>query len=299
MLAVTVAVLANPTAARGRNADILPAVVARLGAEGHAVRVLSADTRAEALASAHAAVADGATALVAVGGDGTVHLGLQAVGGTSVPFGIVPTGTGNDFAVQVGVPKDPAAAADAVAKAIRSGTTRPLDLAQVIGVAGERAWFGAVLAAGFDAIVNERANGMRFPRGPQRYNVAIAAELIRLAPRHYKMTLDGVTHEFDSVLVAVGNTASYGGGYKIVPAADPTDGELDIVVGKPMGRITFARIRPSVYQGTHVQSPLVETYRARTVEIVSDGITAYADGERICPLPVTITCVPGALNLLG
>jgi diacylglycerol kinase (ATP) len=169
----------------------------------------------------------------------------------------------------------------------------------VQGVEGERVWFGAVLAAGFDAIVNERANGMRFPRGPQRYNVAIAAELIRLAPRHYKMTLDGVAQEFDSVLVAVGNTASYGGGYKLVPAADPTDGMLDIVVGKPMGRLTFARIRPSVYEGTHVDSPLVETYRARTVEIVSEGITAYADGERICPLPITVTCVPGALNLLG
>ena len=103
---------------------------------------------------------------------------------------------------------------------------------------------------------------------------------------------------FDSVLVAVGNTSSYGGGYKIVPDADPTDGVLDIVVGRPMGRMTFAKIRPKVYQGTHVQSPLVETYRAKTIEIVSDGITAYADGERICPLPITITCVPGALSLL-
>jgi diacylglycerol kinase (ATP) len=299
MLAVTVALLANPTAARGRHADLLPAIVARLGAEGHAVRVLPAGSRDEALSSAHAAVAEAATALVAVGGDGTVHLGLQAVAGKPVPFGIVPTGTGNDFAVQVGVPKDPAEAAEAVARAIAGHTTRQVDLAQVQGADGARIWFGAVLAAGFDAIVNERANAMRFPRGPQRYNVAIAAELIRLAPRHYKLTLDGVTHEFDSVLVAVGNTASYGGGYKIVPAADPTDGLLDIVVGKPMGRLTFARIRPSVYEGTHVDSPLVETYRARTVEIVSEGITAYADGERICPLPVTITCVPGALNLLG
>jgi len=299
MLAVTVAVLANPTAARGRHANLLPAVVARLGAEGHAVRVLPAGTRDEALASAHAAVAEAATALIAVGGDGTVHLGLQAAAGKSVAFGIVPTGTGNDFCVQLGLPKEPEAAAEAIALALNEHRTRPVDLARVQGVDGAPVWFGAVLAAGFDAIVNERANGMRFPRGPQRYNVAIAAELIRLAPRHYKMTLDGVAHEFDSVLVAVGNTASYGGGYKIVPAADPTDGMLDIVVGKPMGRLAFARIRPSVYEGTHVDSPLVETYRARTIEIVSDGITAYADGERICPLPVTITCVPGALNLLG
>jgi diacylglycerol kinase (ATP) len=295
---VTVAVLANPTAGRGRYAAVLPEVFARLGAEGHAVRLLPANTRAEALDSARQAVADKPTALVAVGGDGTVHLGLQAVAQSGVPFGIVPAGTGNDFAEEVGVPKDPIEAAAKVVRALQDGRTDGLDLARCQGVGGEDVWFGAVLAAGFDAIVNERANHIRFPRGLQRYNVAIAIELARLAPRHYKMTLDGVTHEFDSVLVAVGNTRSYGGGYKIVPAADPADGMLDIVVGRPMGRMTFARIRPKVYEGTHVQSPLVETHRARTIEIVSDGITAYADGERICPLPITITCVPGALRLL-
>jgi len=295
---VSVAVLANPTAGRGRHAGALSLVAGRLASAGFAVRELAASTREEALTAAKDAVADGPEALVVVGGDGTVHLGLQAVAATGVPFGIVPCGTGNDFSAQVGVPQDPAAATDALIAAIRGGTTKSLDLAECQGVAGERVWFGAVLAAGFDAIVNERANHIRFPRGPQRYNVAIAIELLKLAPRHYKMTLDGVTHEFDSVLVAVGNTASYGGGYLIAPAADPADGMLDIVIGKPMGRLTFAKIRPSVYEGTHVQSPLVETHRAKTVEIVSEGITAYADGERICPLPITITCVPGALRLL-
>ncbi len=111
------------------------------------------------------------------------------------------------------MPEEPAAAADAIVAALGEASTRALDLAECQGVGGERVWFGAVLAAGFDAIVNERANRMRFPRGPQRYDVAIAIELLRLSPRHYTMTLDGVTHEFDSVLVAVGNTASYGGGY--------------------------------------------------------------------------------------
>jgi diacylglycerol kinase (ATP) len=295
---VSVAVLANPTAGRGRHAGALSLVAGRLASAGFAVRELAASTREEALTAAKDAVADGPEALVVVGGDGTVHLGLQAVAATGVPFGIVPCGTGNDFSAQVGVPQDPAAATDALIAAIRGGTTKSLDLAECQGVAGERVWFGAVLAAGFDAIVNERANHIRFPRGPQRYNVAIAIELLKLAPRHYKMTLDGVTHEFDSVLVAVGNTASYGGGYLIAPAADPADGQLDIVIGKPMGRLTFAKIRPSVYEGTHVQSPLVETHRARTIEIVSEGITAYADGERICPLPITITCVPGAVQVL-
>jgi diacylglycerol kinase (ATP) len=98
--------------------------------------------------------------------------------------------------------------------------------------------------------------------------------------------------------VAVGNTTSYGGGMKMCPAADPSDGLLDIVVAAEMSRSTLVRLQPRLYQGTHVRHPLVSSYRARTVEIHADGITGYADGERACPLPVTVTADPGALRLL-
>lgn len=292
--AMTVAVLANPTAAKGRAAALVPGLVARLRAAGVDVVLVPGGSRAEALEAAAGAVRDGVDALVAVGGDGTVHLALQAVAGTGVPLGIVASGTGNDFAVRLGVPLEPGAAVDAIV----AGATRAVDLARVDGEGGS-VWFGAVLAAGFDAIVNEAANRLRFPRGPLRYTVAIVAELVKLAPRHYVMTLDGVRSEFDSVLVAVGNTASYGGGYLITPAADPTDGLLDVVVAQPLGRVTFMRIRPRVRDGSHVEHPLVDSYRARVVTLDSPGITAYADGERLLPLPITVTCVPGALRVLG
>jgi diacylglycerol kinase (ATP) len=294
-----VAVLVNPIAGRGRFSAAIPAVLAALRETGRPVVTLSADSAAVALAAARGAVADGATALVAVGGDGTIHLGLQAVAGTGVAFGAVPAGTGNDFAVSVGLPEDPVAAAHAVADAIKAGRTRPVDLARMTNGDGEQRWFGAVLAAGFDAIVNERANRMRFPRGPRRYDVAIVAELLRLRPKPYRLVLDGVPHEVRGVLVAVGNTPSYGGGMKICPGADPTDGLLDVVVGAEMGRLTMMRIKPHLYNGTHVDHPLVTTYRARTVELDAPGITGYADGERAFTLPVSITCEPGALSLLA
>jgi diacylglycerol kinase (ATP) len=233
------------------------------------------------------------------GGDGTIHLGLQAVAGTSVAFGAIPAGTGNDFAAAMGLPETPHAAAHAVADALKAGRTRRVDLARMVDSSGEQRWFRAVLAAGFDAMVNERANRMRFPRGPRRYDVAIVVELLGLRRKPYRLVLDGVPHEFKGVLVAVGNTASYGGGMKICPGADPTDGLLDIVVGAEMGRLTLMRIKPHLYSGTHVDSPLVTTYRARTVELHAPGITGYADGERAFPLPVTITCEPGALSLLA
>ncbi len=294
-----VAVLLNPTAGRGRYRAVLPTVLDRLRTGGRTVEVLDATTSDAALTACQGAVRDGAGALVAVGGDGTVHLALQAVAGTGVAFGAVPAGTGNDFAVQIGMPEEPVAAAEKIAGALRDGGTHKVDLARLTDAEGNVRWFGAVLAAGFDAIVNERANGMSFPRGPRRYDVAIALELMRLRPRRYTLVLDGVAQEVDAVLVAIGNTASYGGGMRIVPAADPTDGLLDIVVGGRFSRIAFARIKPRVYQGTHVEHPLVETYRAATVEVRAEGIVCYVDGERCCPLPVTVAAAPGALNVLG
>ncbi|NJP35046.1 diacylglycerol kinase [Micromonospora thermarum] len=293
-----VAVLANPTAGRGRHLGLLPQVLERLAAAGRPVRMLEARSAVEAQAACHEAVAEGASGLVAVGGDGTVHLALQAVAGTSVPFGAVPAGTGNDFAVDTGFPADPLAAANVIAAAVRDGRSHPVDLARVTAADGTRRWYGAVLAAGFDAIVNERANRMRWPRGPRRYDLAILVELARLRPRRYTLRLDGETHEVDAVLVAVGNCPTYGGGMRICPAADPTDGLLDVVVGGRFDRRTLMRVKPRIYQGTHVEHPLVRSYRARTVEVAAEGITTYADGERAVDLPVTITVVPGAVRLL-
>lgn len=293
-----VAVLANPTAGRGRYAGLLPRLLDRLAEGGRPVRLLTAGTAAEAEAACHQAVAEGVAALVTVGGDGTVHRGLQAVAGTAVPFGPVPAGTGNDFAAETGFPADPLAAVEVIAGALRDGRTTPVDLARIVGPDGATRWYGAVLAAGFDAIVNERANRMRRPRGPRRYDVAILVELARLRPRRYALRLDGEPVEVDAVLVAVGNTASYGGGMRVCPQADPTDGLLDVVVGGRFRRRTLIRVKPRIYRGTHVAHPLVSTYRARTVELTAEGITTYADGERALPLPLTVTAVPAAVRLL-
>lgn len=293
-----VAVLVNPTAGRGRHRELVQEVLSALRTSGRDVRELEASSVAEASAACQAAVADSAGALVAVGGDGTVHVAIQAVAGTSVPFGVVPAGTGNDFANELGVPAQPVAAARAVAEALRTGLSRPVDLGRMSGPGGYQRWFAAVLGAGFDAIVNERANAMRWPKGPRRYDLAIFAELLRLRPRRYRIVLDGSPIEVDAVLVAVGNTASYGGGMRMCPDADATDGTLDIVVAGSISRTTLLRLQPRVYKGTHVAHPMVTAYRARTVEIAADGITSYVDGERACPLPVTVTAMPGALVLL-
>ncbi|MBV1852949.1 diacylglycerol kinase [Catellatospora tritici] len=294
-----VVVLRNPGAGKGRHRGSLPSVLERLGSAGRPVRVLEANSAVEAEAACRQAVADGAGALVAIGGDGTVHLAQQAVAGTGVPLGVIPAGTGNDFATSAGLPTDLFAAADAVAAALRDGRARALDLARLTTPDGQTRWFGAVLAAGFDAIVNERGNRMRWPRGPIRYDIAVLLELARLRARRYQVTVDGQQREIDAILLAVGNTSRYGGGMRICPDADPTDGLLDMVWAEPVSRTTLIRIKPRVYSGTHVTHPKVRSLRARSITLATDDIVCYADGERICPLPITIEAVPGAVSLLA
>ncbi|GAA2508920.1 diacylglycerol kinase family protein [Winogradskya humida] len=293
-----IAVLVNPRAGRGRHRGLLPGVLEALGRSGRPVRVLTADDGAGAEDACRQAVAEGVGAIVSVGGDGTVHRALQAVAGSEVPLGVVPAGTGNDFASAVGVPGEGLAAAEAISRALRDGRDGRVDLAKVVTCDGTVRWFGAVLAAGFDAIVNERANAMRWPRGPRRYDLAIALELARLRTRRYDLVLDGVEHSFDGVLVAIGNGHSYGGGMRICPAADPRDGMLDVVIGGDLGRAALTRLKPRLRRGTHVGDPEVTAFRAREVRVGAEGIVGYADGERVAALPLTVSCEKGAVRLL-
>jgi diacylglycerol kinase (ATP) len=156
-----------------------------------------------------------------------------------------------------------------------------------------------VMAAGFDAIVNERANRMTWPRGQMRYNIATLAELRTFRPLSYTLDLDGQQRRLDAMLVAIGNGPSFGGGLRITEGALLDDGLLDVVIIKPMSKAGLVRTYPKLFKGTHVTHPQYEHHRVRCVTVAAPGIVAYADGERFGALPVTVECVPGALNVLS
>ncbi|GAA2876403.1 hypothetical protein Acy02nite_05900 [Actinoplanes cyaneus] len=293
-----IAVLANPRAGRGRHRGLLPGVLHALGAAGRPVRLLEAETGVAAEQVCHRAVADGAVALVAVGGDGTVHRALQAVAGRPVGFGVIAAGTGNDFATAVAVPADPLLAAAGITAALEADRHHRIDAALAADAAGRERWFCAVLAAGFDALVNECANRMAWPRGPRRYDLAIMLELARLRARTYTLEIDGETRTVRAEIVAVGNAASYGGGMRILPDAEPADGLLDVIYASPLGRGGLTRLKPRLRRGTHVTDPRVTVLRARHVRVHAEGIVGYADGERLGPLPLDVKVVPGAIRLL-
>jgi diacylglycerol kinase (ATP) len=289
-----VAVLVNAVAGRGRAARALPSVTAALSDAGVAPRLLTAADRDDAERQTAAAVADGVAAVVALGGDGAAHAALQAVAGTGTPLGLLPAGTGNDLALALGVPTDPVRAAQAVAADLSTGSVRLIDAART----GNR-WWATVLCCGFDSAVTDRANRLRWPRGPRRYDIAILAELARLRPREVALTVDGVGSRREVTLIAVGNTSWYGGGLRIAPGADPADGLLEVVVVGPVSRRELVRTRPRLAAGTHVDHPAVTVLRGREVALHGAGLSTYADGEPVSALPAVSVCVPGAVGVLG
>ncbi len=239
------------------------------------------------------AVGSGSEVLAVMGGDGMMHLGLNTVAeahanGTSVTtLGMIPAGTGNDFCRGVGLdPDDPIAAA----RVIASGEVRALDLARV----NDR-FVGAVVASGFDALVNRRANSMPWPKGSLRYPLATLAELRLFAPLHYRLVIDGVVRDLDAMLVAIGNTSSYGGGLKICPNADPTDGDLDITIVHPVSRFKLLQLLPQMYSGKFARDPCVEQLRAKEVTVIGPGLVGFGDGEMIGATPLAVTSVARAL----
>lgn len=241
------------------------------------------------------AVAGGTDALVIAGGDGVISLALQALARSDIPLGIIPAGTGNDHAREYGLPTDnPEAAADVVC----DGWAETVDLGRIRSGDGAEKWFGTVMAAGFDSLVSDRANTMRWPHGRMRYNVAMLAELSQLRPLPFRLVLDEREIVADVTLAAFGNTKSYGGGMLICPNADHADGKLDITIVRSGSRTRLVRLFPTVFKGTHVELDGVTTDRARTVRVESPGINVYADGEFACALPVEVSAVSGALKIL-
>ncbi|MCM2577041.1 diacylglycerol kinase [Streptomyces meridianus] len=285
----------NPTAGRGRGAHAAQPAAGALREAGFAVRTVVGEDADAALGRAREAVAGGTGALIAVGGDGMVSLALQALAGTDTPLGVVAVGTGNDFARYNGLPvRDPAAAGRLIAESLKGSRIRSVDL----GRSGDR-WFGTVLASGFDSRVNDRGNRMRWPTGRLRYDVAMLLELADLRPIPYRIRLDdGPVQEIEATLVAVGNGPSYGGGMRICADAQLDDGLFDITVVGECSRTTLLKVFPRVYRGTHLSHPAVTVHRAAKVSLEADGITGYADGERVGPLPLTAEAVPAAVRVV-
>ncbi len=240
---------------------------------------------------ARQAVESGADIVVAAGGDGTVCEVANGLLGRSAVLGVLPCGTGNDFARTLGIGTDMALAM----RTLAFGESRMVD----VGKCGQ-GHFVNVAGCGFDAQVAHRINhGFRRLRGTTAYIAATLTTLRDYRPTPVRLTIDGITHEQKIMLCAIANARSYGGGMRIAPNADLFDGMFDLIVVGELSKFAFLKAFPNVFRGTHISHPSVTVLRCRNVQIESESpIPVLADGEELSATPVSFEVVPKALSVM-
>ena len=290
-----IAVIANPTSGRGKGEKLIPKVDALLRSMdvGHTMEICRGPEDPERLA--RKAAEGGAEIVVALGGDGQVGLCANGLIGTGAALAVFPAGSGNDFAKHIGLnPRDPLSAA----RLLSQPATRAIDVVRARAPEGER-YFVNVAGAGFDSEVNVLANRTRFVKGTAKYIYSVFMTLARFKAGEFRVLLDGEEHVLPAMMVTVGNGSSYGGGMRVCPDADLEDGVLDVCVLGKVSKFEFVKTFPKVFKGRHVDHPAVTMLKAREIEISADRpFQLFGDGEPMGSLPVTLSVMPGALQVV-
>lgn len=267
----------NPAAGRGRTRRRIAAVEAHLSKRGARLDVHSTSGASDLTRVAAESSRAGFDRVVVCGGDGTVHFALREFDLERGTLAVVPLGSGDDFARVAGIPRD----IEGACEAILSGRTREVDVATANGTR-----FLGVAGLGFDSEVAAFANEVRVLRGSSVYVYAILRVLPRFTPHPVRIVIDGSSRSDTIMFMAVGNSRQYGGGIRIVPAAEIDDGVLDYCIVHRTSRFQLLKTLPRAYTGAHVTSPFVETGRGRSFHVESDRVLeVYADGEKVTQTP--------------
>jgi len=267
-------VVSNRTSGKGDHQTTRDQVVAELESRGSTIELIDADDVREArerlthLLSAKVRI-DG---LIVIGGDGTVHHMVNAVfqSGCDLPIGIIPRGSGNDFARQLGLHKKPI---DSLIEHFTSNQPIKIDILEV----NDRIAL-QVISTGFDATVSSRARRMPKMLGSARYVFALFMQLGSLSATRYRLTINGDSREIEATLVAVANGKNYGGGMLISPNSENDDGVFEVLIVSPLGRLRLLLLFPRIFSGAHINHPLVSSFQATELFVEADTI-AEADGE--------------------
>ncbi|MCM5570534.1 hypothetical protein M6I34_08440 [Burkholderiaceae bacterium FT117] len=287
-------VVVNPSAAGGRAGRLRDRVAACLARHSAETPMLVAGL---AEARARAAALPAGSRVVLAGGDGTVHRMLPVLVERGLELGLVPTGSGNDFARAIGV------SGQGLEKALEHALGAPAtacDLGEVRTPFGT-AHFASSLSVGFDAAVASRAAGSpAWLGGMPRYLAATLAELAALRPHRMRLTVDGRRfHDGEALFAACLNTPTYGAGMPIAPHADVRDGALDLVLAGRFGRLGALAMLPRLLLGRHLGHPEVRALRFAELAIEADSpIPVAADGEPLGEFSsLAARVLPGALRV--
>jgi diacylglycerol kinase (ATP) len=275
---VNLKLIYNPAAGRGRTRRRIAAVEACFSRHGARLDVHSTANAADLTRAAAESSRAGFDRVVVCGGDGSVHYALREFDLQHGTLGVIPLGSGDDFARVAGIPRD----VEGACQAILSGATREVDVATANGTR-----FIGVAGLGFDSAVAAFANRVKAVRGSAVYVYAIFRVLPRFTPYQVQVTIDGVVRTETIMFMAVGNSRQYGGGIRIVPTAEIDDGILDYCIVHRTSRLQLLKTLPRAYTGAHVTSPFVETGRGSVFRVECDtSLEVYADGEKVTETPV-------------
>ncbi len=296
--------IANPTAGRGRQ-PVLPRLRAALEARGLDHVAVTTKGPGHAAVLAREAVEErGIRFVVAVGGDGTVHEVVNGLvdpetgpRGEKVILGVVPAGSGCDFARTFGLDRSP----ETLARHLDGSTLYPIDIGRVrLTGRGDRPvtfLFANVAEAGYGGAVVERANRMPRWLGASRYLFGVFSAIRRFQVRAARVVLDHTEVRGELSNVVVANGQFFGGGMKIAPKAAPTDGVLDVQIEHARKREAIAII-PKIYKGEHVPHPDIEEAKRARVSITSDPpLLVEADGEVLGYTPARFEVLRDVISL--
>lgn len=283
--------LYNPAAGKGRAHRHIAEAVALLEGEGATVELWPSRSREHLIELGRAAASSGADRVVACGGDGTIHLTIRELDLGRATLGILPLGSGDDFARTLGVPVDLRSACATVLR----GAVREVDVALANGVR-----YVCVAGFGFDAEVNRFANeAVSRLRGTPLYLYSIFRVLRKFEPRPVTFRQDGRPSELSIMFAVVANAPRYGAGIRIAPDAVPDDGELDAVIVRECSKLELIRTLPLAYAGRHVKRPFVTTHRGTEFRFETPvPMDVFADGEPVTRTPLSVTLAPETLRVV-
>ena len=291
-------VILNPAANRGKAKAVGAKVFQYFAEAGIPVVNLSGETALAATEKANIMIrSQDLSGIVAIGGDGTSQLGMNLAVPSQLPLGLIPAGSGNDQVRELGISLiDTKAAVDNIIASLDE--PRRVD-AMKVSVSGREFWSLGSISAGFDALCATRANSLKWPKGPNSYVAALLLELPSFKAIKYHLDVDGEKRVIDAMLCGVANVKNFGGGMKISPNSEITDGELEVFILHQVSRGRLLRIFPTVYKGGHLKFPEIEIFKAKSVKISNDNFPVTCDGELVGNAPFSAEIHPGALRLLS
>jgi len=281
----------NPSAGQGKYERIIHAIHDALPDSSLQYDIKVLEYRGEATSIAREA-ANTHDVVVAVGGDGTVNEVFNGLVGTQAVLGIIPAGTGNGFARELGLPLEPAEAC----RVLMEGDVKSMDVGMVNG-----RYFLGTAGIGFDAMISKLAGEKLGPlRGMWLYFVAGALVFHKYTPQLMNVDIDAEKVETTPLLIAVANTARYGGTALIAPDAKPDDGLLDVCIIRKMGAARLLWHLPKLFTGKHIYLPDVTMYKCKSITInAPEPISVHVDGEAIDSRSrVEFTLLPNAIKVL-